>query len=78
MVHRPPPDTDGLGADLVAARAAGVPWKVLQARYGLGRTRLWMVWRAAANAVRGAGGKKNVHEHIEAGLELTGPPGLER
>ncbi len=36
-----------IGAELVRARAANVPWKVLMARYKLGRTRLWMLWRAA-------------------------------
>lgn len=50
-----------IGAELVRARALGVPWKKLQQRYGLGRTRLWQLWREA----------KDVHsrssEHKNAG-----------
>ncbi len=38
---------DQIGAELVAARAAGIPWRVLMARYGLGRTRLWQLWDRA-------------------------------
>lgn len=36
-------------ARIVAAeRAAGTPWKVLMARFGLGRTRLYVLWREAS------------------------------
>ena len=42
-----------LGRALVAARAEGVPWKLLVLRYGLCRTRLWQLWRAAQEAAAG-------------------------
>lgn len=35
-----------IGVELVEARARREPWKVLMRRYGYGRTRLWMLWRA--------------------------------
>ena len=44
-MSRPARIPENLGAELVAAREAGHPWKVLMRRYGLGRTRLWQVWR---------------------------------
>ena len=47
-----------IGAELVCARADNVPWKVLMVRYGYGRTRLWMLWRAASAP------NKDVHEHL--------------
>jgi len=43
-----------IGRELVAAREQGIDWKDLMAKYGMGRTRLWMLWRDAKN---------NVHEH---------------
>jgi hypothetical protein len=36
-----------LAAELVALRAARVPWKTLVSRFGLGRARLNQLWRAA-------------------------------
>jgi hypothetical protein len=36
-----------IGGELVTARAARVPWKVLVRRYGLCRARLYQLWRAA-------------------------------
>ena len=51
----------GIGPELVAARRDHVRWKVLMDRYGLGRTRLWMLWRGAVD------GEKSVHEHFKAG-----------
>ena len=39
-----------IGAELIAARANGVPWKVLVRLFGLKRTRLWQLWRAAVDA----------------------------
>lgn len=53
-----------IGAELVRARADGVPWKTLQTRYGYGRTRLWMLWREAR---AGLCLNKDVHEHLSAG-----------
>jgi hypothetical protein len=48
-----------IGKALVAAREQKPPveWKDLARRYGLGRTRLWMLWQEA---------KKDVHEHLGA------------
>lgn len=46
-MSRPPKHQD-IGPALVDARAEGVPWKVLEQRYGLGRRMLWLIWRAAA------------------------------
>lgn len=54
-----------LGTYLVAQRAAGVAWKELQIRTGYGRTRLWMLWRAAV-------ANKNVHEHLNNGQMVLG------
>ncbi len=39
-----------IGPELVAARAEGILWKLLMHRYGLGRTRLWEIWREALRA----------------------------
>lgn len=39
-----PPDA---GPRVAEERAAGTPWKVLERRYGVGRTRLWQLARAA-------------------------------
>ena len=40
-------------AQLEAARAAGVPWKLLQDTYDLSRTRLWEI-------LNGMGGRRGV------------------
>lgn len=45
---RPQKLTDQDVAEIVAARADGVPWKILQRRYDMGRTQLYQYWRAAA------------------------------
>jgi hypothetical protein len=45
-----------IGAGLIEDRRRGVPWKVLEWKYGYRRTRLWMLWRAA----------KDVHEQLAA------------
>lgn len=55
---RPP-----IGRELVAARRARVPWKVLMSRYGKSRTTLWRLWRAeldrrASTGARGGGVKQ--------------------
>lgn len=50
-MSRPPKhDAATIGAELIDARAAGVPWKSLERRWGLGRFRLWQLWRAALDA----------------------------
>lgn len=36
-----------IGPELVIGRALGVPWKVLEERYGLSRAWLYRLWRAA-------------------------------
>ena len=45
-----------IGAEVLAAREARptVPWKVLQRRFGLSRTRLWQLGREAAECRRAA------------------------
>ena len=43
---------DQLGAELVAARAAGIPWKILEARYGHDRSKLHLLWRLAGGRPR--------------------------
>ncbi|WP_022729766.1 hypothetical protein [Fodinicurvata sediminis] len=40
-------DPKTLGPKLLQARAQGIPWKVLAEYYGLGRTRLYQIWRQA-------------------------------
>lgn len=65
-----------IGAALVAARRRGVTWKALMARYGLGRTRLYQLWRRALEAEAAAARfpdrtGKNVHEHLRAGQTLA-------
>lgn len=44
-----------IGREIVAARAAGVPWKSLERRYKLSRSRLYQLWWKAAgrSAARG-------------------------
>jgi hypothetical protein len=37
-----------IGRELLAARAAGLPWKVLSRRYKLSRSWLYRTWRRAA------------------------------
>ena len=44
------PDTARLASELAEARAAGVLWKQLCYQYGLSRTRLYEIWRAAPAA----------------------------
>lgn len=53
--------SDDIGPALVEARAKGEAWKHLCARFGYGRTRLWMLWREALAA------NKSVHEHLAGG-----------
>ena len=36
-----------IGPALLAARAAGVPWKLLERKYELSRQRLWQLMQAA-------------------------------
>ena len=38
-------------AELVWLRAEGAPWKVIQARYGVGRTTAWMRWTTALEKI---------------------------
>lgn len=57
-------DQATIGAELVRARADGVPWKTLQKRYGYGRTRLWALWR---NAKIGNTRERLVSEHLRTG-----------
>lgn len=61
-------DHEQLGAELVAARRNKVPWKDLVARYGYGRTRLWMIWSEAL--------RKNVHEHLSGGQDSANTQSL--
>lgn len=44
---RPPKLTAAQVAEIVAARAAGTPWKILMRRYGMGKTQLYLAWREA-------------------------------
>lgn len=44
---RPAKLTDADIAAIVAARAAGVPWKILQRRYDMSKTQLYLAWRGA-------------------------------
>lgn len=39
--------THDIGPEIVAAREAGVRWKVLMQKYGLSRSRLYQLWRQA-------------------------------
>jgi len=56
MARKPSIDEAEIGRALLIARDRDdTDWKVLVERYGLRRTRLWMLYRAA---------KKNVHEHF--------------
>ena len=47
---RPPEVQAQIGAEALAARRAGTPWKILQRRYGYTRARLRMLANAAARA----------------------------
>lgn len=58
---------------IVAARAIGVPWKVLMAITGYGRTQLWKTYQAALSSVKSESEhffdppKKMFTEHLEGG-----------
>lgn len=45
-----PASQPDIGPELVELRAQRVPWKTISAKFGLGRCRLWRMWRAAVDA----------------------------
>ena len=61
-------ESQEIGPRLIAARAAGIPWKVLQEHFGLGRTRLFQLWREARKGQPAALDPItiDVHEHRDA------------
>ena len=61
-----------IGAALARARAEGVCWKLLMRRYGLGRTKLYELWRAQLAREAAGRGDKDVREHPGAGQTAGG------
>lgn len=49
-----------IGRDIEAARAAGVRWKQLERRYGLGRARLNQLWKEARGCSGAGAGKVSI------------------
>lgn len=67
-MSRPRRGDAAIGDELVRERAARTPWKVLEARYGFCRARLWALWKEAA--------EKDVYKHLSACGGSEGGEGL--
>lgn len=52
-----------IGQELVAAREAGIRWKVLMQRYGLSRSRLYQIWSSTT--------PKMVHKQVKQSCALA-------